>query len=702
MSLFISNIDYDASEEDIASLLNSHGVRASSVKLLRERSSGRSKGMAIAYLENPGDLDSIIKRLQGLRLNRREIFVKRNERSNRAEENAPKRATANQAQQRPGNRATPQPTNRPREQRSHQVIEAPNNSKRLAWEDVPMEYRAQVEERCQRQYFKAKVRRMGGINTAVNHWLNEWTVAADSQFPFNEKYLKTIELEINWRLIANSGLDEGMIRPVIAAGGWPIIPGSSIKGLCRKACRNAGVESSQLQRWFGSTEQAGMIRFHGAWPTDSSWKNGLLDLTHPQQDWQLGKGNSKHSANVLVSLYKPRLSIALSSRDSELDPDEWKAIENLLRNALMLGIGGRTSAGYGISINPSSNPVFSCCIEGRFPTPQLLDRKPEFRPTMFRAAIRDMALRLFAGLTSEKMANSAVDQLFGTLQSAHDRKPKVGLLAVRFHVLDGSHSTEIVNGHEATTIAGSLEWIATHQLIAEETHNLQGLLAGVHGLVMSLGGFGRSWRRPDHKFFYQVQQRYDKLIGCHWQWRKSNDLHPWIDVSSPDDLQALLTKTRACARQWLHSTKHLQNGPLPNWREVIHPDRVLIWCRSAVNSKDARAIHWFHRRPSAGHQQWRNADTQPALFRTDLAGRVVNSEIDNQQTLVGSIWNRMLPINDDTHGHNAQPEFCLHTGSFLEIFMVFKHPRNQSTDGFLNLCSYINSSHSSFSPINFD
>ena len=702
MSLFISNIDYDASEEDIANLLNSHGVRASSVKLFRDRSSGRSKGMAIAYLENPSDLDSIIQHLQGLRLNRREIYIKRNESIHRAGEHAPNRATAKQAQQRPGNQATPQPNNRPREQRSHQAIEAPNNPRRLAWEDVPMEYRAQVQERCQRQYFKAKVRRMGIIDTAVNHWLNEWTVAADSQSPFNEKDLKTIELEINWRLIANSGLDEGIIRPVIAAGGWPIIPGSSIKGLCRKACRNAGIESSQMQRWFGSTEQAGIIRFHGAWPTDSSWKNGLLDLTHPQQDWQIGKGKRIHSANVLISLYKPRLSIALSSRDSQLDPDEWKAIENHLRDALKLGIGGRTSAGYGISSHPSSDPVFSCCIEGRFPTPQLLDRKPEFRPTMFRAAIRGMALRLFSGITSEKMANSAVDQLFGTLQSVHDHKPKVGLLAVRFHALDGSHSTEIVNGHEATTISGTLEWIATRQLNAEESHKLQALLAGVHGLVMALGGFGRSWRRPDHKFFYQIQQAYDKLIGCHWQWRKPNDLYPWIDVSSPDDLQALLTRTRAYARQWLHSTKHLQDAPLPSWREVIHPDRVLIWCRSAENNKDARAIRWFHRRPSASHQQWRNADTQPALFRTDLAGRVANEKVDYQQTLVGSIWNRMLPINDDAHEHNAQSEFRLHTGSFLEIFLVFKHSGNQASNGFENLCSYMNSSHSSFSAVEFD
>lgn len=457
-----------------------------------------------------------------------------------------------------------------------------------------------------------------------------------------------------------------------------------------------------MQRWFGSTEQAGMIRFHGAWPTDSSWKNGLLDLTHPQQDWQVGKGKRIHSANVLISLYKPRLSIALSSRDSQLDPDEWKAIESQLRDALKLGIGGRTSAGYGISSNPSSDPVFSCCIEGRFPTPQLLDRKPEFRLTMFRAAIRGMALRLFAGLTSEKMANSAVDQLFGTLQAVHDRKPKVGLLAVRFHALDDSHSTEIVNGHEATTIAGALEWIATRQLNAEESHNLQALLAGVHGLVMSLGGFGRSWRRPDHKFFYQIQQGYNKLIGCHWQWRKPNDLHPWIDVSSPDDLQALLKKARAYARQWLHSANHLQNGPLPNWREVIHADRVLIWCRSAENNKDARAIHWFHSRPSASHQQWRHADTQPALFRTDLAGRVANKKVDNQQTLVGSIWNRMLPINDDAHRHNAQQEFRLHTGSFLEIFLVFKHSGNQSSDGFEKLCSFMNSSHSLFSAVEFD
>jgi CRISPR-associated protein Cmr6 len=705
MSIFISNIHFDANEEDIAALLTSHGLQIRRVDLFRDRSTGNSRGVAVVDLEDPRDIENIIRSLQGLglSLNGRAIFMKPNERRERRGEPPRNQVGTNQALQRPANQAGAQPNNPPPDPRTqHQVVEMQDHLQPQVWMDVPMEYRAQVQQRCQRQYFKDKVRSRGRTDTAVNHWINEWTAAAEHQFPFHHAGLRSIEVKIDWRLIANSGLDEGMIRPVIAAGGWPIIPGSSIKGLCRKACRHAGLDSNKMMSWFGNTEQAGIIRFHGAWPADSSWKKGLLDLTHPQQDWQLGKGRPSHSANVLVSLYKPTLLLCMSSRDPQINADTWGEIENTLRNALTLGIGGRTSAGYGHSGDDRSHDlIFSCCLEGRFPTPKLLDGRTEFRPIMFRAAIHGMALRLFAGLTSEKMAISAVDYLFGTLQSVDDRKPKEGLLALKFNPLSGSHSTEIVNGNEATAIAGVLEWMTTRPIEDDEKEQLQDLLAGLHGLVISLAGFGRSWRRPDHQLFYHRNDNYSKLIGCHWQWREANHLHAWIDVSSLDGLQTLVRRSRSLARQWLQQIKHLQDVPSPRWREVIHPDRMLIWCRKADSSKDARAIHWFHERPSANHQPWRNPDFRPALFRTDLAGRVFNRKIDHQQTLVGSIWNRMLPIIDEEAPHNDLPEFRLHPGRFLEILVLFKHPQIESTRHFSDLASYMDSSNSSFSAVDF-
>ena len=144
---------------------------------------------------------------------------------------------------------------------------------------------------------------------------------------------------------------------------------------------------------------------------------------------------------------------------------------------------------------------------------------------------------------------------------------------------------------------------------------------------MSLGGFGRGWRRPDHRIF---KPHYDKTpIGCHWEWRSIDKLPDFIRIRTSSDLTALLRRSRHLAKRWLRETG-APVGSFAPWREVIHPDRMLVWTRCAVSTQDAEVIHWFHT-PRQGEPVRDPRD----LRKSDLAGRM------NQ---VGRIWNRLLAL----------------------------------------------------------
>ncbi|MFM9104843.1 MAG: hypothetical protein ACKOPS_27445, partial [Cyanobium sp.] len=354
---------------------------------------------------------------------------------------------------------------------------------------VPMEYRAQVPGRCQRQYIKKPEDAPSGWCSDVQQWIDQWVERVDQASPFSGKFshhqLKIIEAQIDWRLISNSGVDEGIIRPVIAAGGWPMIPGSSIKGLFRRAC-----PSDRLVEWCGTRFGPGdlipgILRFHGAWLADASWTQGLLDVAHPQQNWQVGfdKGRERHSAFGVVSLYKPKLLIGLSSTDPKLSQADWDEILDTMKLALRSGIGGRTCVGYGSSGPLSDDVMFQCSLEGQGPAAKLLDGSEEFRPTMFRAAIRGMALRLFGGLSDPSTALKVVGELFGAL--SREEGQHVGLLATAYTdqsvTLDDHGQGSWRQPVYATS--GLLQWRLTRSTGSNAADELLAeLLAALHGL----------------------------------------------------------------------------------------------------------------------------------------------------------------------------------------------------------------------------
>ncbi|MFM8525059.1 MAG: hypothetical protein ACKOCM_05510, partial [Cyanobacteriota bacterium] len=375
-------------------------------------------------------------------------------------------------------------------------------------------------------------------------------------------------------------------------------------------------------------------------PGDANWAHGLLDVAHPQQEWQVGIGKGKSGgAFGVVSLHRPRLQIGLSCNDPEISPGEWEEIEDTLKRALRAGIGGRTCVGYGSSGRLSGDLLFECALEGQGPAAKLLLKTPEhpngvpeFRPTMFRAAIRGMALRLFGGLTDASTALEVVGRIFGSIGPGNDHN--VGLLATAY--TDGSFQLGRYGweGWKQPIFAtsGSLQWRLTRKTSAQDSEELlQELLTALHGLTMSLGGFGRGWRRPDHRIF---KPSYDKTpIGCHWEWRNIDTLPSFIRIRTSSDLTALLRRSRHLAERWLQATGS-PVGSFAPWREVIHPDKMLIWTRCAINTQDAEVIHWFHN-PRHGEPVRDPRD----LRKSDLAGGM------NQ---VGRIWNRLLALEMTT------------------------------------------------------
>jgi CRISPR-associated protein Cmr6 len=493
---------------------------------------------------------------------------------------------------------------------------------------IPMEFRAQIEDRCKRQ--KADLPDAG-------QWLKEWTQAASRSCPFEDledsATARTFQYQVDWRLISNSGTDSGIIRPVIAAQGWPIIPGSGIKGIFRRGC--AISQSAELAEWCGYENKKettpGILRFHGAWPADVSWHKSLLDLAHPQQEWQLGfngnKGREKHNANAVISLLRPNLRVRISSAKSLTD-EEWTGIRNALEVGLSGGLGGRTCAGYGGIRGLHPDPLLSFGLEGQGVASTLLNKQPEFRPNMFRAAIRGMALRLFAGLMDQRTTEDLVHELFGGFGG---NGPVVGALASRFLVQSVDEDGVYGRGQATYKASGYLEWsLRRSSKLKEYEDELKRLLYALHSLVMVLGNFGRGWRRPDHSLFRLADREFYRrnAIGAHWQWLNPSQLPEWCHPFTPVDLRHLLVESRLIASNWLRLRRPglSASGPVTAWREVLHSSKAKVWARLADSPNEAVAINWFH-----------SQDCEPRIKKTALTGRMGE---------VGHLWNRMYPLQD--------------------------------------------------------
>lgn len=528
---------------------------------------------------------------------------------------------------------------------------------------VPMLFRAQINGRCQIQ------RLVPGANEQdATRWTGEWVDKTYPQLSEPSTNVQTRIFNLTWRFITNSGQDDGVIRPVIGARGWPLYPGSSMKGIFSRACTK-----EQRDYYCGKSVDGdfkpGILRFHGGYPTDTAWTEDLVDIVHPQQDWQVKSSDKGSGAFIQISLHKPELRFSISS-NTPLDNSEWEIIWNIWEKAISKGIGSRVCAGYGQPEKHTGNILYYTRLKGQGQAAKLIDGTGEFRANIFRAAMRGHALRIFGGLTNENTADRIVNNLFGGIQG----QAVIGLLGMSFQVFKDDPGTFGRGGYIQPTydIEGELTWLLMKKL-PDPKHEeaLKKLIAALTQFSMVLGGFGKSWRRADHRLFYEeyYENQHKSLIGCHWQWLGERSLFNDVQVRKLEQVGGFIDKVRQIAQDWMvlqNITPNInQKAP---WREAWHPDKVQVWGREAETSEESEAIFWLH---GAYQDEIRGIQPEGSIYRSSLTGRMGQ---------IGRIWHRMYPLVrlvKNPQNPNGKP-IPKKTTKYLEILTIFPDNSNES------------------------
>jgi CRISPR-associated protein Cmr6 len=546
-------------------------------------------------------------------------------------------------------------------------------------ESVPMMFRAQIQGRCQLQYAQSD---------HSERWTEEWLEGSHPNPPqYEDNALKSYQIQISWRFVTNGGQDSSVIRPVIGAKGLPYYPGSSMKGVFKKACET----DAQKNRYCGTIDSPGILRFMGGYPIND-WSKNLVDIVHPQQSWQVqSQDTSKKQggAFVQISLYKPELQFGISST-VKLDDEEWEIIWQIWERALSMGIGCRVCAGYGQPKTHTGDLLYKVYLKGQGQASQLFNREAEFRPNMFRAALRGHALRIFGGLTDANTAENLVDGLFGGISRS---EPKVGLIGMMFQ--EQSTDTDTLGSFRSGRftaptydIEGELYWLLARRLLSEEKPEkkrkiLIELIKCLTQFSMIFGGFGKSWRRADHRLFFKDYycNQEKPLIGCHWQWHKAS-LVKDVCVRNYEDISKFVDKIQKVARSWME-IEGIQPQPncIPDWREAWHPDLVQVWARIAEEKEDSKAIYWFH-------QPYQNAYPSAGIPEGTIKGTNIAGKVNQ----IGRIWHRMYPIIESKPSpKDSRRRIPVLTDRYLEILTFFPGNSSASKD-FLNYLQVVQKS----------
>ncbi|MGB5970518.1 MAG: hypothetical protein WBG70_19550 [Spirulinaceae cyanobacterium] len=540
---------------------------------------------------------------------------------------------------------------------------------------VPLMYQAQLPERGKIQY--------AGDEGPAAKWIEQWLEGCppvpsnvDEKIPlYKRRSLKpevkmpefgpeveTKDYTFSWRFVTDAGQDEGCIRPVIGAKGLPFIPGSSMKGAFLRHCP----QKKKLKYCGGEVREKGeikmkpgILRFHGAYPVDMSWakRKRLMDIIHPQQERQVME-NKTTSAHVQISLYQPTLRFGISS-SKKLTTQEWQEVWAIWEQALGEGMGSRVSAGYGqvTSLASPKKPLLAVHLQGQGLASQLLNNTPEFRPNMFKAALRGHTLRWLAGVTDKETALALTKQLWGGIDG--EAGAIVGKLGVNF-VADEENLQ--VGKYRYDLQKGELAVHCLAKVSTQEKKELRKLVRQIIRFSLLLGGFGKSWRRIDHELFFPsyVNNSNNPGIGCHWQFAEESE-KLYLPVHSLKNVTDFLDYYQNLITEWVQSNRKTTGNSVREWREAWHPSKVQVWGRIAQSERDSTAIYWLHG-PYSGKKSIKN---------TALTGKIGQ---------IGRLWHRMYPRYKNYRDKSSGEIVLRSTGEYIELLTLFPDESQTTTD----------------------
>lgn len=190
---------------------------------------------------------------------------------------------------------------------------------------------------------------------------------------------ETFELPLDWRMIIGLG-GETVLETDITLHhlyGFPIIPGSALKGLTRahvseeykeyyvpedkpeqqrKSSQKVEDDHSIVKRIFGRQDEAGTVCFFDAMPLhgQAEFALDIMNPHYPNYYNSLSSNNITPPANdqqpnpvFFLTVTNTKFTFALASRNPK-DKGDVDLVKKWLQEALQKhGIGGKTSAGYG-------------------------------------------------------------------------------------------------------------------------------------------------------------------------------------------------------------------------------------------------------------------------------------------------------------------------------------------------------------------
>jgi CRISPR-associated protein Cmr6 len=306
------------------------------------------------------------------------------------------------------------------------------------------------------------------------------------------------------------------------------VPAASIRGIVRAWVSQYPELVDRMQELFGYQNGAeiiaGKIEFLDAFPHQPT--KLTLDITNPQQDFQVF-----HTGSTLPqSLYTlgdghQKIEITIGIRGTRnAKPADVATVWEWLQQALITqGIGSRTASGYGALTAPT----------GYDPSPELPSLppgysikklgftlysqgsagqdtfKPELRPTHWRGWLRSWLMRFLLGVMEKSDAEATVDELLGSLKHK-------GLVRLRvtIHRMDPSRNTPKF-----------YRWMGSFEISAP-TDILDEIILPIIKIAVRVGGVGRGWRRPLHRFILETKAggKFDTARGCHIELTRSRSV----------------------------------------------------------------------------------------------------------------------------------------------------------------------------------
>jgi CRISPR-associated protein Cmr6 len=201
------------------------------------------------------------------------------------------------------------------------------------------------------------------------------------------------------------------------------------------------------------------------------------------------------------------------------------------------------------------------------------------------------------------------------------------------------------------------------QLSEQDCKNLRIFITQLVKFSMLLGGFGKSWRRIDHRLFFPNYLNRKPMIGCHWEFTEESHKRYVVSVNQLTDITSFLDGLQRKVAGFPLLREIKGSKPQGYLREAWQKGNVEVWGRIADDEDDSLAIRWFHESYQSGK----------SIQRSELTGKMGQ---------IGRIWHRMYPR------YRKRGEELVDTGEYVELLTIFpnrsgKAEEVQKTEHFL-------------------